>query len=239
MELLIGLVIIVVLIVGGVILFNNLRSSSTGERAARVFKSRLDEPRETRPREPTLETLRPGDAIAFGDGGNALVTSILDCREEVGSRSSAWRWNFLDDGKLLEAAPDGNLLYDRQEIAYQGESKFQSLVADPEQGGALKLFEQRVRAGAAASSPTFFEHDGQQFKVKSTGTFAARASGKPLGEVFRDVGTQPGDNVYFEAEADSGDQLLGVWTTHIALLVGRPLGLTDIDSIYAGAEEQA
>lgn len=239
MELLIGLVIIIVLIVGGVVLFNNLRTSSTGTRAARVLRTRLDEPRETRPREPTVETLRPGDAIAFGDGGNALVTSVLECREEVGSRSSAWRWNFLDDGKLLEAAPDGNVLYERVEIAYQGESKFQALVADPEQGGALKLFEQRVRAGTSASTPTIFEHDGQQFKVKSTGTFVARASGKPLGEVFRDVGPQANDNVYFEAEADSGDHLLGVWTTHIALLTGRQLGLTDIDAIYAGTEEPA
>ena len=75
--------------------------------------------------------------------------------------------------------------------------------------------------------------------MKSTGTFAARASGKPLGEVLRDVSPEAGENVYFEAEADSGDHLLGVWTTHIALLVGRPLGLTDVDAVYAGGEEPA
>jgi hypothetical protein len=237
LELLIGIIILAVLIVGGVFLFNTLRTSPTGSRAARAIRSQIDTPRQTRQREPSLETLEPNDAIAFGDGGHALVVSVLDCSEQVGSRTTAWRWAFLDDGKLIEAGPEGRLLFEPPTIAHQGGETFQQLVADAEQGGVLKLFEQRVRSGGSATNPTVFEQAGQPFTMKSTGTFAARASGQPLGEVFRDVSPQAGENVYFEAEADNGDHLLGIWTTHIALLVGRPLGLTDVDAIYAGGEE--
>jgi hypothetical protein len=239
LEFLVGIIILVVLIVGGVVLFNNLRTSPTGARAARAIRSQIDTPRQTRQREPSLETLEPNDAIAFGDGGNGLVMSVLECSEQVGSRTTTWRWAFLDDGKLVEAGPEGRLLFEPPEIAYQGGETFQRLVADPDQGGVLKLFEQRVRTGSSATNPTYFEQAGQTFRLSSTGTFAARASGRPLGEVFRDISPQAGDNIYFEAEADNGDHLLGIWTTHIALLVGQPLGLTDVDAVYAGGEETA
>jgi hypothetical protein len=239
LEQLIGLLILVILVVGGFMLFNRLRASPTADRAARVARSRFDKAEEPRHREPTLETLQPGDAIAFGDGSNGLVVSVLACREQVGSRSSGWRWSFLDDQKMLEAAPDGNVLYDRSEIAYQGGETFQLLVAEAGQGGVLKLFEQRVRAGTAASNPMTFEHAGLTFHVRSTGTFTAEVSGKPLGEVWGDISQQAGDNVYFEAEAQTGEQLLGVWTTHIALLVGQPLGKTDVEAIYPGGEGTA
>lgn len=239
MEQLIALVVLLVLVIGGFLLFTRLRASPTADRAARVVRSRIDDVPETKMRQPTLETLQPGDAIAFGDGTNGLVESVLVCREEVGPRISTWRWSFLDDGKLLEAAPDGNVLYDRSEVAYQGGELFQRLVAEAGQGGVLKLFEQRVRAGTAASYPVTFEHAGLTFHLRSTGTFSAEASGKPLGEVWRDLSPQAGENVYFEAEAQSGEQLLGVWTSHIVLLVGRQLGVTDIDAIYPGTEGTA
>jgi hypothetical protein len=164
---------------------------------------------------------------------------VLDCREQVGPRTSTWRWSFLDDGKLLEYAPDGNVLYERSEVAYQGDEMFQHLVAEAGQGGVLKLFEQRVLAGTNASNPMTFEHADLVFHVRSTGTFTARSLGKPLGEVWRDVSPEAGDNVYFEAEAPSGEQLLGVWTSHIVLLVGQKLGITDIEAIYPGSEGQA
>ena len=236
MEQLIGILVLVVLVVGGFLLFNRLKASPTADRATRLVRSRIDEVQEAKGREPTLETLRPGDAIAFGDGSNGLVESVVEVREEVGPRTSTWHWSFLDDGKLLEAAPDGNVLYDRSEIAFQGSELFQQLVAEAGQGGILKLFEQRVRAGTVGSNPVTFEHDGLTFHLRSTGTFSAVVSGKPLGEVLRDISPQASENVYFEAEAQSGEQLLGVWTSHIVLLVGQPLGVTDVDAIYPGTE---
>jgi hypothetical protein len=75
--------------------------------------------------------------------------------------------------------------------------------------------------------------------MRSTGTFGVKAHGKPLGEVWRDVSPEADQNVYFGAEAPSGDQLLGIWTSHILLLVGRPLGITDVDAIYPGTEGAA
>jgi hypothetical protein len=238
-EQLIVLVVLAILVVGGFMLFNRLKASPTASRAAQVARSRIDNVKENKLREPTPETTQPGDAIAFSDGTNGLVESVLVCNEVVGPRSSAWRWSFLDDGKMIEAAPDGNVLYDRSEVVYQGSEPFQHLIAEASQGGVLKLFEQRVRAGTAASNPMTFDHAGLTFHVRSTGTFAAQASGKPLREVWRDISPQAADNVYFEAEAPSGEQLLGVWTSHIALLVGHPLGVTDIEAMYPGSEESA
>lgn len=237
MQPLVLVIILIVLVVGGFLLFNRLRATPEADRAARVLRSRREEAAPT-VREPTVNTLEPGDAIALGDGTNAVVDTVLECREQVGPRTTAWRWNFLDDRKLLETAPDGNVLYDRSEIAYQGGELFQRLVAEADQGGILKTFEQRVRAGAVASEPLTFEHAGLTFHMRSTGTFTAVARGKSLEgrDAWQDISPQAGDNVYFEAEARSGEQLLGVWTSHIALLVGQPLGLTDIDAIYPGAE---
>jgi len=236
LEQLVGLAILVILLAGVFLLINRARSSPIAGRAGHLVRSRIDNLSEVTARQPTLDTLRSGDAISFSDGTDAVVESVLECREEVGPRVTSWRWSFLDDQKLLEAAPDGNVLYDRSEIAHQGGELFQRLVAEAGQGGVLKLFEQRVRAGTAASNPLTFEHAGLTFHMRSTGTFSAVASGNPLGEVWRDIGPQANDNVFFEAEAQSGEQLLGVWTSHIVLLVGRQLGITDIDSIFPGAE---
>ncbi len=239
MEALIPLLVLIIVAVGGFMLFTRLRSAPEASRAAKVWRSRREDAVEVKSREPTVQTVEPGDAIAFGDGDNGLVQSVLEGREQVGPRTTHWRWSFLDDGKLLEAAPDGNVLYDRSEVAYQGGETFQRLVAEAEQGGVLKSFEHRVRSGTVASDPLTFEHTGLTFQLRSTGTFTAQARGKPLGEVWLDISPQAGDNIYFAAEAPSGEQLLGVWTSHIVLLVGRPLGITDIDAIYPGTEASA
>jgi hypothetical protein len=239
LELLVLLVILLVLIVGGFLLYTRLRGSPTANRAERVLGSRRGDPASSAPREPTVDSLQPGDAIAFGDGSNGVVVSVLECSERVGPRDNAWRWSFLDDQKLLEAAPDGNALYDRCEVARQGDERFNHLVAEAGQGGILKLFEQRVRAGTSGNNPLTFEHAGLSFRMRSTGTFAAKTLGQPLGEVWRDISPDPNQNVYFKADAPSGERLLGVWTSHILLLVGRPLGLTDVDAIYPGAEAPA
>ena len=239
MELLLSLVVLLILIVGGLFLVVRLRGSTTVNRAARVIGSRLDDVPKSNHREPTVETLLPGDAVAFSDGGNGLVVSVLECSEQVGPRSTSWRWSFLDDQKLIEAVPDRNILYDGSEVTYQGTSLFNRLSAEAGQGGIIKLFEQRVRAGTNASNPLSFEHADLTFHMRSTGTFGAKALGKPLGEVWRDVSPEPGENIYFKAQAASGEQLLGIWTSHILLLVGRPLGITDVDAIYPGTEGAA
>ena len=70
--------------------------------------------------------------------------------------------------------------------------------------------------------------------------------GFPNVDVWRDINpSNPGDNVYFELEptqdvpaAQSGSEVLGIWTSHIALLFGRPLRPADIQAIYPHAEEQ-
>ena len=239
MDALIPLIVLIVVVVGGFVLFTRLRATPEAARAQQVWRSRREDAQAPAVREPTVQTVEPGDAVAFSDGDNAVIVSVLECREVVGPRTSTWRWSFLDDGKLLEAAPDANVLYTESSVAYQGDATFQRLVAEPEQGGVLKTFEQRVRSGTSASEPVTFEHAGHTFHMRSTGTFSAQARGKPLGEVWQDVSPSAGDNVYFEAEAQTGEQLLGVWTSHIALLVGRPLGLTDVDAIYPGTEGSA
>ena len=103
-----------------------------------------------------------------------------------------------------------------------------------------------MREGRSATEPVVYEHGGMRWVVRSTGTFAATVRGRPLErEVWADISSDPGQNVYFEMDAvprDGSDQseaagtgeLLGIWTTHILLLVGEPLKTTDIRSIYPG-----
>jgi hypothetical protein len=204
-------------------------------------------PRRQRP-EPTLETLLPGDVVSFWDGGDHVVQAVLECREELNRRVTTWRWNLLDDGYLLSAAPEGYTLYQRTVVLHQASAEFETLTCDPEQGGVLKAFEARVRQGTAARNPTLFEYDGRVYRVVSTGIFDARPIGQtglPKLEVWRDINlANPGDNVYFELEPteetpgdDADSEVLGIWTSHIALLFGRPLRPGDIQSIYPRAEE--
>jgi hypothetical protein len=220
------------------------------DRLKRDFQQALDPDRGTprqRP-EPTVETLLPGDVVSFWGATDHVVQAVLECREELNRRESLWRWNLLDDGAMLSAAPEGHTLYRRTAVLHQDSAEFETLTADPEQGGVLKAFEARVREGTAARNPTLFEYGGRVFRVVSTGIFDARAIGQQAGypklEVWRDIShTNPGDNVYFElepTEEEAGDdesEVLGIWTTHIALLFGRPLKAGDIQSIYPRQEE--
>lgn len=237
MEPLVLLVVLVILIGGGFFVFQRLFGSDTARRAARVMQSRLDEnPAGPARREPSVENLLPGDAVSFSDGTDAIVQSVLECREQVGPRTTGFRWSVLDGGRLLEWAPDATVLYTTRTVAPQGGELFQQFVASPAQGGILKTFEARVQAGTAASNPVSFEREGETFHLRSTGAFTARVLGGSPGEVLADVLPNADENVYFEAEAQSGAQLLGVWTTHILLLVGHPVGRTDIEAIYPGSE---
>jgi hypothetical protein len=202
------------------------------------------------PRQATVDSLLPGDVVSLWDAGDHVVQAVLDCREELNGRETSWRWNLLDEGRMLEATPEGNTLYDRVAIVHQDSPEFETLTSDPEQGGVLKAFEARVRQGNAARNPTLFEFEGRVFRVVSTGIFAAQPVGQvgfPNAAVWRDINpSNPGDNVYFELEPtveappgdDSATEVLGIWTSHIALLFGRPLKRADIQTIYPRAEQE-
>jgi hypothetical protein len=201
-------------------------------------------------RQPTVETLLPGDVVSLWDMGDHVVEAVLECSEDLNRRSQTWRWNLLDEGHMLSATPEGNTFYDRTVVLTQDSAGFETLTTDAEQGGVLKAFEARVRQGIAARNPTLFEFEGRVFRVVSTGIFGARPLGQttfPKAPVWRDVNpTNPGDNVYFELEPteeaipgdDSASEVLGIWTSHIALLFGRPLKPADIQSIYPRAEQE-
>jgi hypothetical protein len=197
-------------------------------------------------RQPTVDDLLPGDVVSFWDDGDSVVQAVLECREEVNRRETVWRWNILDEGRVLETTPEGNTLYRRTVILHQSSAEFETLTADPEQGGVLKSFEARVREGTAARNPTLFEYEGTVYRVVSTGIFAAQAISQPTFpniDVWRDIDPDtPGENVYFELEPtqesdDGPTDVLGIWTTHIALLFGQPVKPADIQSIYPRSEE--
>jgi hypothetical protein len=220
------------------------------DRLNRAVKGALD-PDKVNPqlRQPTLETLLPGDVVSMWDYGDAVVQAVLECREELNRRVTEWRWNVLDDSRMLSVAPEGNVLYERSAVLHQDSAEFETLTCDPEQGGALKGFEARVREGTAARNPTLFEFEDRVYRVVSTGIFDARPVGGrayPNLEVWRDINpTRAGDNVYFELEpteevpeGESGNEVLGIWTSHIVLLFGRELKPADVQSIYPRSEQE-
>jgi hypothetical protein len=219
------------------------------DRLNRALQQHLD-PNHVTPqlRQPTLESLLPGDVVSFWDGGDNLVQAVLECREELNRRETVWRWNILDEGRVLECTPEGNTLYEGTAVLHQSSAEFETLTANPDQGGVLKAFEARVRQGTAARNPTLFEFEGSVYRVVSTGIFDARAVAQasyPNLEVWRDINPDnAGDNVYFELEPTQdlpegarGSEVLGIWTSHIALLFGRPLKAGDIQTIYPRSEE--
>ncbi len=224
-------------------------------RLGRLVRASLNAGSRPALRQVTLETLQPGDAIEFWDGQHALVENVLDCTEELHGRLTRWQWVLLDTGAVLEIGREGRRIFDRSVVCYQGSPEFEELVADPERGGVLKTFEQRVREGRSATEPVVYERDGTRWVVRSTGTFAATVRGRPLErEVWADISSDPGQNVYFEMDARvemdafagnavGGDEpergraadtreLLGIWTTHILLLYGRRLQETDITGLF-------
>jgi len=221
------------------------------DRLKRDLQQALD-PDRTSPRqrpEPTVETLLPGDAVSFWGAEDRVVQAVLACQEELNGRDTEWRWNLFDNGAMLSASPEGSTFYRRTEVLLQSSPEFETLVADPDQGGVLKAFEARVRQGTAARNPTLFEYDGRVYRVVSTGIFDAQPvgqSGYPRLDVWRDISaSNPGDNVYFEMEptveeaGDEESEVLGIWTTHIALLFGRSLRAGDIQSIFPRAEPES
>jgi len=222
-------------------------------RLSRVVQQALDPDQigKVRGRQPTLENLLPGDVISFWDSTDSVVQAVLACTEVLNGRPTHWRWNLLDGSKLLETGPEGHVLYPRSQILHQGSVPFEVLTTAPEQGGVLKAFEARVRAGNAARNPALFELDGNTYQVVSTGTFGAQLVGVPnpsahvypQAAVWQDIDpNDPGQNVYFELEpTEEGDgevtTVLGIWTTHIALFFGKLMSNADVQTIFPRSEE--
>jgi hypothetical protein len=235
MELLVAIVILAI-IVGVFLALRSRGESSQGS----LGQSPSGGSRSSSPslRQPTLDDLRPGDAISFWDGSDEVVESVVVCREELGGRASTWRWVILAGGRVVEVAPDSNVLYSPGTVFHQGTAPFYALTSDPADGGALKTFEARVRDQSIAREPVSVTLLDQEWTVESTGTFLATPVGpSPRDDVWRDISENPADNVYFELRAPNGDVALGIWTSHILLLPGRPLEETDIQNLYPGPTE--
>lgn len=215
------LVIIIIAAAGGYLVWKS-RSSTMAKGGEEV-------------RPKTVANLDPGDGVAFWDGQNLVVDAVLDCTEQVGSRSTSWQWVVMNDGRLLEMADDGKTAFGPPLLLHQGSAPFEQLTGNQ---GVLKTFEHRVREGVAGSQPVHFLQDGTNYQVKSTGIFTAAARGQVQErEVLRDISPTAGDNVYFEMESGDGQVGLGIWTTHIALYTGHALQESDIVDIFPKAKE--
>ena len=165
------------------------------DRLNRTFRQAIDPDKmPAKLRQPTLETLLPGDVVSLWD---VKMPSSRPCSSAARSSIAARRagagtcWT----KSLLEVAPDGNVLYERTDILHQASAEFETLTSDPEHGGVLKAFEARVRQGTAARQPTLFEYGGRVYRIVSTGIFEARPAGGPSyrqdaypkAEVWRDI----------------------------------------------------
>lgn len=179
-----------------------------------------------------LSTLEPGDAIAFWPEGDHVVRTVFECEETVGEHTYRWRWMFLDDGSLVECSADGEWRYTEHEILPQGSRSYEDLVGP---GGALEVFEARVRDGTADDEPVLVPLRGRQYRVASTGTARVVQRGRESGLMpWTHFVADPSENVYFGL-ADTEDEsqgALGIWTTHVCLSFGRRLSSTDIDRVY-------
>lgn len=182
----------------------------------------------TPPQETTPQTLRPGDALMLWNGDDRIVQTTLALAEHLNNRETDWRWLLLDGDTMLEVLNGGETVYyDGWEIVRQGSADFVRLVGD--QDGLLRVFESRVRDGSSALNPTVFDFGGAQWRLVSTGTFVVRsADGGALGEVWRDVTPNEGDNVYAKFTGSAGEKALAIWTTHIGFLRGRDVGPSDL-----------
>jgi hypothetical protein len=196
-----------------------------------LFGKKREEPAPIRITE-TPADLQRGDVIVFWESGDAVVTATLDCCENSGGRQTTWRWLFLSSGPVLEVAGRETKIYERSEVVHQGTVAFQRFTGSPEQEGVLQTFEARVRDGTSASDPAVLRMDDRAYRVQSTGTFLATRTGSLDLEVWRDISTEEGQNVYFRMQSTEGEDVLGIWTTHIALLTGRPLLSSEIKGLY-------
>lgn len=176
--------------------------------------------------------LSPGDIVVFWLEGSRIVTTVFDCEETIGGRTTSWQWSFLDDGTLIEHSADGEWRYREHEIVAQGTALYEELVAPD---GILVQFEERVRARVSGRQPVFVHLREKVYRVANTGTFIARRKGPPPPlEPWTAFSETPAENVYFGLVNvdDEDDAVLGIWTTHICLSFGSLLTPTDIDTVY-------
>jgi hypothetical protein len=179
-----------------------------------------------------LGDLEPGDAIELWGEGNKVVTTVYECSEKIGIRDYVWRWSFLDDGSIVEASMDGQWRYAEHQIVPQGSALYSDLVGPK---GLLEVFEARVRDDSVGDNPLFIELRGKRYRITATGTVAPKRRGAaPKLAPWAQFVNTADENVYFSfvAEDDEEDGVLGVWTTHVCLSFGRPLGETDVEAVY-------
>ena len=179
-----------------------------------------------------LGDLEPGDAITFWGEGNRVVTCVYECAEGIGEREYQWKWVFLDDGSLVEHSADGQWRYTEHQLVPQGSALFSDLVGPD---GMLEQFEARVRVDTVGDDPLWVELKGQRYRVTSTGTVAPKRRGpSPSLAPWSQMVKNADGNVYFSCVAaeDESAGVLGLWTSHICLSFGRPIGLTDIDAVF-------
>jgi hypothetical protein len=163
----------------------------------------------------------PGDKIGLGGGAPLGIRTALHCSESIDSSLTTWRWLFLDDGTLFEAAPKGCFRYERHEEVPSGSDLFTELVA---QDGALVRFERRVRAGTVGRRHIRVSLDGQTYRVAFTGTAAVQRFGPaPELAAWRDLRPEADQNVYFGLiqDADPRQVALGLWTSDVCLSFGE------------------
>lgn len=180
-----------------------------------------------------LPLLKPGDAVDLWGVGNRVVTTRLDCRETVGNETYNWTWWFLDDQSILEVSADGQFHYARHEIAHQGASLYQTLVA---QDGALVRFEERVRDETVARRPVHVTIGETEYRIASTGTFTvvSRLGEQPKPVPWQGIGNRAEDNVYFSLvqSDDENAVILGIWTNHVCLSFGTSIDETSVTEVF-------
>jgi hypothetical protein len=179
-----------------------------------------------------LNTIRPGDIVALWNGKESLVDRVIECRETLPARVTHWKWVFLEQGQVLALTPNGNSLYTDTRVLFQGSEPYERLTGEVEQGGVLKSFEARVRDGSVGRNPVLFDYDGQSYQLLGSGTFGVADQPVPDLDVWRDVSVDEHDNVYFRFTGPEGVQALGLWTSHIALLIGKSLAPADVREVY-------
>jgi hypothetical protein len=168
-----------------------------------------------------LAPILPGDQIGLRASAPLTIRTALHCGESIGGRLTTWRWLFLDDGSLFEAAPKGCFHYERHEVVPTGSDLFVELVA---QDGALVRFERRVRAGTVGRRHIRVTLDGQPYRVAFTGTAAVQRFGPaPELAAWRDLRPEADQNVYFGLlqDTDPHQAALGLWTSDVCLSFGE------------------
>ncbi len=179
-----------------------------------------------------LAQLQPGDLVEIWMDKTYLVTTVYRCRERLDGLVTEWRWNFLDDGSLIEVSPDGYYLYRDHVMIKQGTPLYEELAA---RDGAMVRFEARVQEGTVGRSPVNITIEEKEYRIASTGTLEFTREGPgPALIPWQQLSADPTANVYFGMVGveDEDEVVLGLWVSHIALSFGRPLRAEQIANVF-------